>query len=171
MMTIGSDGFPLLDNRLFDMIMDVYGFNVRLRKQPNEEDKDCPCNDPYAKSTNPDCEICGGSGAVTGFIDRIVRGLVLFKMPRGNWGVGDQLTMAGHLERIQIVAFFSGSVDIQMEDYILLNMADPINTERPFTFRVDALMPRMAGDSRGHYNIIYNRVDLRHVEYPTGGGI
>lgn len=171
MITIASDGFPIIDNRIFDMCIDAYGFNVRLRKQPNQEDKDCPCLDPYAMSTNPDCPECGGSGALTGFIDRIVRGLVLFKMPRGNWGVGDQFTMAGHIERIQIVGFFSGSIDIQMEDHVLVNMASPNATMNYFAFRVDALMPRMVGDSRGHYNIVYNRVDLRHVEFPTGGGL
>lgn len=171
MMTIGSDGFPTIDNRLFDMVMEAYGFNIRLRKQPNEIDRDCPCYDPYAKAANPDCKTCGGSGSVIGFIDRIVRGLILFKAPKGNWGIGDQFTMAGHIERIQIVGFFSGSVDIQMDDLVLLNMANPTDTERFFAFRVDALMPRLIGDSRGNYGVLFNRVDLRHVEYPTGGGI
>lgn len=171
MMTIGGDGFPIIDTRLFDMIMDTYGFNVRLRKKPSDADKNCPCYDSYARAANPDCTTCGGSGSVDGFIDQIVRGLVLFKAPKGNWGIGDQLTMAGHLERIQVVGFFSGSVGIQMDDHVLVNMASPLNEARLFAFRVDALMPRVVGDSRGHFVTIFNRVDLRHVEFPTAGGI
>lgn len=171
MFTIASDGFPLIDSGLFDMIMEAYGFNIRLRKKPTESQLDCPCYDKYAKASNPDCSYCGGSGSIDGYVDQIVKGLIMFKMPRGNWGIGDQLTMAGHLERIQIVGFFSGSVGIQMDDHVLLNMASPINDARFFAFRVDALMPRMVGDSRGHYINVFNRVDLRHVEFPFAGGI
>lgn len=171
MITIGTDGFPIIDSSLFDMIMDTYGFNVRLRKTPPVDDRTCPCYDFYSKSANRDCPHCGGSGSIEGFVDRIIRGLVLFKMPRGNWGIGDQITMAGHLERVQIVGFFAGSIDIQMNDHILINMTSPFSTVRWFTFRVDSLMPRMVGDSRGNYVVIFNRIDLRHVEYPTGDGI
>ena len=171
MVTIGTDGFPIIDTSIFDMIIDTYGFNVWIRQKPDEENKDCPCYDPYAKATNPDCPVCGGSGQTSGFIDRIVRGLILFKMPRGNWGIGDQFTMSGHLERIQGVGFFPGKVGIRMDDYILLNMASPVGAEGWFTFRIDSLIPRMVGDSRGNYIVIYNRADLRHVEFPTGGGL
>ena len=171
MMSMASDGFPTIDSNLFDQFIETYGFNVRLRKKPSIEDRNCPCYDPYAKVANPDCETCGGSGSIEGFVDQIVRGFILFKAPRGNWGIGDQYTMTGHLERIQIVGFFEGRVGIQMDDHVLLNMASPTATARWFAFRVDALMPRIVGDSSGHFITMFNRVDLRHVEYPFAGGI
>jgi hypothetical protein len=169
-MSMATDGFPTIDTNLFDQFIETYGFNVRLRKKPSIDDRDCPCYDPYVKVANPDCPYCEGSGSTEGFVDQIVRGFILFKAPRGNWGIGDQHTMTGHLERIQVVGFFEGRVDIQMDDHVLLNMASP-TTARWFAFRVDALMPRLVGDSSGHFINMFNRVDLRHVEYPFAGGI
>lgn len=172
MMTIGSDGFPRIDTQLFDMFIDTYGFNIRLRKRPADGEKDCPCYDVYTHSPNPDCIHCEGTGSLSGFTDQIVRGFILFKMPRGNWGIGDQMTMAGHLERVQVVGFFPGKVGIQMDDLVLLNMGSAVTqTINWFAFRVDALMPRMVGDQTGRYSVVFNRVDLRHVEFPTAGGI
>jgi hypothetical protein len=168
---IGSDGVPVIDATSFDMFMESYGFNVRLRKTPAQTDKNCPCYDIYAMSADPNCPYCGGSGSLEGFVDQIVRGFILFKLPKGNWNIGNEFTMAGHLERIQVIGFFPGSVNVQMNDYVLLNMASPITAANYFAFRVDTLMPRLVGDGRGNYIIVFNRAELRHVEFPIAGGI
>jgi hypothetical protein len=166
MLEIGSDGFPLIDGTLFTTIMDFYGFNIRRRRK--SEVQDCPCFDPYGKSADPDCEYCEGTGSLAGWEDRVVRGLLMFKAPKGNWAIGNQRTIAGDIERMAVMGFFPGGTDIQMDDLIILNTAAPnASSEVWIEFRVDSLYPRMVGNSRGSYTVVFQRADLRRVEYPV----
>lgn len=165
MIEIGNDGLPLIDGHIFDRIMNAYGFNVRLRRNPMT--KDCPCYDPYGNAANPDCKFCKGTGSVSGWQDRIIRGLLLFKAPRGDWALGERQTIAGHIERVQVMGFFSGSSDIRMDDRIGISTSSPLQTEDPVYFRIDNLMPRMVGDGHGHYMVLFIRADMRKVEYES----
>lgn len=163
MVEIGNDGLPLIDGLIFDRVMNAYGFNIRLRRNPMT--KDCPCYDPYGNSANPECQFCGGTGSISGWQDRVVRGLLLFKVPRGDWSLGFRQTIAGHLERVQVVGFFSGTTDILMDDRVVISKSPPNVAEEPVIFRVDNLMPRIVGDGRGNYTVIFYRADMRKVEY------
>ena len=165
MIEIGNDGLPLIDSSIFDRIMTAYGFNVRLRRNPMT--RNCPCYDPYGLSANPVCTVCGGTGSVSGWQDRIIRGLLLFKAPKGDWSLGERQTIAGHIERVQVMGFFSGSADIRMDDRIGISTSSPTQVEDPVYFRVDNLMPRIVGDGHGNYIVLFIRADMRKVEYES----
>jgi len=163
---MGSDGAPVLDGIQFNEIMATYGFNVRRRRV--SQTKDCPCYDPVGLQANPTCSFCEGTGSVSGYLDEIIRGFLLFNVPNGMWAIGDINTKAGQLERTDCIGFFPPESDVRISDLIILVTSAPnAATETWHEMRVYTNVPRIVGDGSGNYLHIFSRCDMRHVDYPT----
>ena len=167
-MEMASDGAPIVDTLQFDDMMDTYGWNMRKRTLGTT--KDCPCFDPQTKIADPGCADCQGTGSVGGYVDEIIKGILLFNAPNGQWSLGNVHTTGGSFERVEAAGFFPSWVDVGISDLILLVISQPTDPDVLYQeFEVINLIPSLIGDRSGNYNHIYTRADMRRTTYPHSG--
>lgn len=161
---MGSDGAPILDGTQFREAMETYGWNMRRRRTSTT--KDCPCYDPIGLQPNPTCQICEGTGTVSGYQDEIIRGFLLFNPPDGIGRYGNIRTKAGVVERVEAAGYFAGGTDVRIADLILFTTSTATATAEVYEeFEVYTIMPRVVGLGTGYFEHIFTKCDMRKTSY------
>jgi len=141
--SMGGAMLPMITSREFDTVLRTYGSNMILKQQV--KDNTCTCFDANHQTYDDLCEICKGTGSVTQWRTKIIRGMLFTKAERSQGYHQTLYTKAGPTLTFDATCYIEGKYwksegDPEERDGVKQN--DGIIFEE-VEYRVVSVLPRI----------------------------